>query len=112
MTYLGAMVFGGASDVVTTVGLATEVRDEGPLRRTVLNRRIYRPNPSFSRSLSLIAAGELSLLSSCPCCQMSVTLPLSTHEQLCTTGSLKCSDWPKHVDISIKELRETNLIPQ
>jgi hypothetical protein len=62
-TYLGAMVFDGVSAVVTPVGLATEVRDEGPLRRTVLNRRIYRPNPSFSRSLSLIAAGEPCLLS-------------------------------------------------
>jgi hypothetical protein len=63
MTYLVAIVFDGASDVVNPEGLATEVRADEPLRSTVLNRRMYRPNPSFSRSLSLIAAGVLSLLS-------------------------------------------------
>lgn len=61
MTYLVAIVTDGASAVVNTVGLVTDVRADDPLRRTVLNLRKYRANLPFSRSVSIIAAGVLVL---------------------------------------------------
>ncbi len=80
-TYLAVIVADGLSAGVKFVGFATDPRADDPRRRKVLNRRRYLPNPSFSRSTSLVAAGPLILA------VRASNAHLSSHEPLCTTKS-------------------------
>ena len=61
IAYLFVAVAGGFLVEVTSVRFATDPAAADPLRNMALNRLIYLPNPSFSRSLSLATPAMLIL---------------------------------------------------